>query len=76
MPSAAFGPMLSKHHMRETEMSYRSICIGLLRGDARNQETLDAAAEIAPAQDAHLIGMLFPAIEHPGRQKRGAPFLT
>ncbi|MBT4908023.1 MAG: universal stress protein [Rhodospirillaceae bacterium] len=44
--------------MRETEMSYRSICVGLLRGDARNQDTLDAAAEIAAAQDAHLTGML------------------
>jgi nucleotide-binding universal stress UspA family protein len=58
MPRAAFGAILRKHHMRETEMSYRSICVGLLRGDARNSDTLAAAAQLAAARDAHLTGML------------------
>lgn len=39
-------------------MSYRSICVGLLRGDSRNQATLDAAIRLAARQDAHLTGML------------------
>ena len=43
---------------RETEMSYQSICVGLLRGDSRNQATLDAAVRLAAERDAHLTGML------------------
>ncbi len=39
-------------------MTYRSICVGLLRGDPRNQATLDAAVRLAAEQDAHLTGML------------------
>ena len=39
-------------------MSYRSICVGLLRGDSRNGETLDAAVRLAAAREAHLTGML------------------
>lgn len=58
MRSARFRAMVREHHMREFEMSYRSICVGLLRGDVRNQDTLNAAARLAAAQDAHLTGML------------------
>ncbi|MEP4380035.1 MAG: universal stress protein [Alphaproteobacteria bacterium] len=39
-------------------MSYQSICVGLLRSDARNEATLDAAIRLAAARDAHLTGML------------------
>jgi len=39
-------------------MSYRSICVGLLPGDARNEATLDAAFRLAAERDAHLTGML------------------
>ncbi|MBT3401412.1 MAG: universal stress protein [Rhodospirillaceae bacterium] len=39
-------------------MSYRSICVGLLRGDVRNEATLEAAIRLAAERDAHLTGML------------------
>ncbi|MDA0787108.1 MAG: universal stress protein [Proteobacteria bacterium] len=39
-------------------MTYQSICVGLLRSDPRNQDTLDAASQLAAAWDAHLTGML------------------
>ncbi|MGB0625810.1 MAG: hypothetical protein ACPGQ5_04495 [Alphaproteobacteria bacterium] len=39
-------------------MTYRSICVGLLRGDDRNPETLEVAIRLAADHDAHLTGML------------------
>ncbi|MGB0570651.1 MAG: hypothetical protein ACPGQM_01075 [Alphaproteobacteria bacterium] len=54
----SFLAMVGKLHLKETEMSYRSICVGLLRGDARNTDALDAAVRLTAAQDAHLTGML------------------
>ena len=39
-------------------MSYQSICVGLLRGDERNKDALDAAIRLAADRDAHLTGML------------------
>ena len=39
-------------------MTYRSICVGLLRGNDRNPETLEVAIRPAADHDAHLTGML------------------
>lgn len=39
-------------------MSYQSICVGLVRGDARNAATMAAAIRLAAQSDAHLTGIL------------------
>jgi nucleotide-binding universal stress UspA family protein len=42
----------------EAVMSYKSICVGLVRGDARNDTTMKAAIGLAARFDAHMSGAL------------------
>lgn len=57
MPWGVARPTMG-HIMEDCEMTYRSVCVGLLRGDDRNPETLETAIRLAAGHDAHLTGML------------------
>jgi nucleotide-binding universal stress UspA family protein len=41
----------------EVTMSYKTVCVGLVAGDPRNDATISVAATLAAAHDAHLSGL-------------------
>lgn len=57
LPVCRYGKM-GKHQSMEIGMSFQSICVGLVRGDARNTETMNAAIKLAAQCEAHLTGIL------------------